>query len=392
MSLEAVHHAVDPVRILAHRDVVEDRRVQRAGGFGFLGRHAADADLRQPRVVEAAAHRAGMVVRRAHVAVAQIGVRVDLQHRQPRIPRRRRGDQRRRDRVLAAERDEELVAREDLGGQPLDLLHHRRQLAERELHLRQREQADRMDVGAELLVPQLHVRRRLENFVRAVARAGHVRRGAIERHREDHRLRVVEGAGHRHRAAEGERRAVVVLERKGLGRHLVILPEVIVNQNARPMRPNIAPLCRSSKPSWRHAAPAVSVTGKRVAEHGVDRELDAERQPRLAAAERRAFQAWPASAKTAPCTLRTNTGQRADPALEPPAAASGSRDWPPPRAQPRRSSSKPRTRPIASASKSKPPGCGPLPPSVNSRRTRSSPHESRRPAGAAITPCGGPAR
>ena len=164
--------------------------------------------------------------------------------------------------MLAAQRDEELVVREDLGGQPLNLLHHRRQLAERELHLRQREQADRMDVHAELLVPELHVRGCLENLVRAVARAGDVGRGAIERHREDHRLAIGEGARDGHRAAEGEGRTVVVFERKGLGRHLVVLPEAIVNQNARPTRANIAPLCRSSTPSWRHAAPAVSVTGK----------------------------------------------------------------------------------------------------------------------------------
>ena len=35
------------------------------------------------RELERAPHRAGVVVRRPHVRVAQVGVRVDLQHRQP---------------------------------------------------------------------------------------------------------------------------------------------------------------------------------------------------------------------------------------------------------------------------------------------------------------------
>ena len=259
---QAVHHALDPVRILAHGDVVEDGRIQGPGGVRFVRGHAADADLRQPGVVQAPAHRAGVIVGGAHVGVAQIGVRVDLQHRQSRIPGRSRGDERRRDRVLAAKRHEELVVREDLAGQPLNLLHDRRQLAERKLHLGQREQADRVDVHAEFLVPEFHVRGRLENLVRAVARAGDVGGGAIERHREDHRLGIGEGAGDGHRAAEGQGRTVVVFERKRLGRHLVVLPHAVSTQNARPMRANIAPLCRSSTPSWRHAAPAVSVTGR----------------------------------------------------------------------------------------------------------------------------------
>ena len=47
------------------------------------------------RVLEHAPHRAGVVVRRAHERVAQVGVRVDLQHRQARMLRRHRGDDRR---------------------------------------------------------------------------------------------------------------------------------------------------------------------------------------------------------------------------------------------------------------------------------------------------------
>ena len=53
-----------------------------------------------------------------------------------------------------------------------------------------------------LLVPQLHVRRRDENFVRAVARARHVRRRAIERNRQDDDAGVVEVGGRRRGAAE----------------------------------------------------------------------------------------------------------------------------------------------------------------------------------------------
>ena len=68
----------------------------------------------------AAAHRAGVVVPGPHVAVAQIGVGVDLQHAQAGILRRGRRHQRRRDRVLPAKRHQELVALEDLGGHPLE--------------------------------------------------------------------------------------------------------------------------------------------------------------------------------------------------------------------------------------------------------------------------------
>src|SRR3954453_4377443 len=77
-----------------------------------------------------------------------------------------------------------------------------------------------MDVDADLLVPELHVRGRLENFVGPVALPGDVRRGAIEGHREDHPLRVGEGAGDGQRAAEGEGRTVVILERERLRGHL----------------------------------------------------------------------------------------------------------------------------------------------------------------------------
>mgnify|MGYP003693762429 CR=1 FL=1 len=45
-------------------------------------------------------------------------------------------DQRRRDRVLAAERHEELVAADDLVGDALDLVEERLHLAEGQLHLR----------------------------------------------------------------------------------------------------------------------------------------------------------------------------------------------------------------------------------------------------------------
>ena len=64
------------------------------------------------RVLEHAAHGARVVVRRPHEGIAQIGVRVDLEHRQPRVPRRQRRHDRRRDRVLAAEHERKLSARD----------------------------------------------------------------------------------------------------------------------------------------------------------------------------------------------------------------------------------------------------------------------------------------
>ena len=140
-----------------------------------------------------AAHRAGVVVRRAHERVAQVGVRVDLQHRQPGMLRGDRRDHRRRDRVLAAEDRPETCRASTISAATrrisrIDLVHRR----ERKLHLRQREDADAVDVGLRLLVPQLHVRRGDEDLVRAVARARHVGRGAVERNRQDDDAGVVE--------------------------------------------------------------------------------------------------------------------------------------------------------------------------------------------------------
>ena len=155
-----------------------------------------------------------MVVRRAHVAVAQVGVRVDLQHRQTAMMRRGGGNERRRDRVLAAQRHQELVAAEDFMRDAPNLLDDLPHFAERQLHLGEREDADAVDVGAELLVPELHVRRGLQNFMRAVARSTDIRRRAIQRNGQDDRAGVAERLHLRHRAAEHQRRAVVVPEGK----------------------------------------------------------------------------------------------------------------------------------------------------------------------------------
>ena len=155
-----------------------------------------------------------MVVRRAHVGLAQIGVRVDLQHRQPRVLRRHRGDERAGNRVFAAERQQKLVARHDLRRDAPDGLHdivHRR---EREIHLRHREDADGVDVGFRFLVPQLHVRRGDEDLVRTVARARHVRRRAIERNRQDDDAGVVESRCCGRKAAELSERDVVEVKRQ----------------------------------------------------------------------------------------------------------------------------------------------------------------------------------
>ncbi len=59
--------------------------------------------------------------------------------------------------MLAADRDQELVAGEDLGGDALDLGHQRLQFAEGQFHLRKREHADPVDVRTDLVVPQFHV-------------------------------------------------------------------------------------------------------------------------------------------------------------------------------------------------------------------------------------------
>jgi hypothetical protein len=197
--------------------IVEDRRLQSWRGRRFFGRQAANANLRHRGVLQRPPHRTGMVVPRAHVLIPQIRVRVDLQDAEPGIFGSGRRNQRRRDRVFATQGDQELVAVQDLGGNPLNLAHQRIELAEGELHRRQRENADRMDVDADFVVPQFHVRRCLEDLVRAIARAADVRRGAVDGNRQHDHAGRVERTRMGKRAAESERNAMIVVEREGHG-------------------------------------------------------------------------------------------------------------------------------------------------------------------------------
>jgi hypothetical protein len=73
--------------------------------------------------------------------------------------------------------------------------------------------ADTVDVGLHLVVPQLHVGGGLQDLVRPVARAAGVRRRAIDGTRQDHDGGLVEGGPHRQGATEDESFGVVVVER-----------------------------------------------------------------------------------------------------------------------------------------------------------------------------------
>ena len=84
-------------------------------------------------------------------------MRVDLQDRQPLELGGGRRHERRRDRMLAAKADEELPARENFRRDARDFVHQWRHLAKWQLHRGKREDADAVDVSADLLVPQLHV-------------------------------------------------------------------------------------------------------------------------------------------------------------------------------------------------------------------------------------------
>ena len=169
----------DPARIV---DVVEDRRVQLRQDLGLFGREAADADLgeRARAAASGASRRRGCAAcpcrrracRRARRSAAPTGpgyLRAAaetsggvIECSPPSVTRN-------------------LSRADDLVGDALDLVDERLHLAEGQLHLRQREDADAVDVGAHLLVPQLHVRRGLQDLVRAVARAADVGGGAIDR-------------------------------------------------------------------------------------------------------------------------------------------------------------------------------------------------------------------
>ena len=75
-SLKGASDSYDAPVTHASTTTGEDLRPQAGSGFRFLGREAADPDLRHRRVLEAAADRAGVVMTRAHVAVAQVAVRI----------------------------------------------------------------------------------------------------------------------------------------------------------------------------------------------------------------------------------------------------------------------------------------------------------------------------
>ena len=116
--------------------------------------------------------------------------------------------------MLAAEEHRKLSALDDLAGDALQLRHdffHRR---EGELDFRQRADADAVDVGLRLLVPELHMRRGDEYLVRAGARARHVRGRAVERNRQDHDAGLIEVDHGRRGAAELADGHVLVLEGK----------------------------------------------------------------------------------------------------------------------------------------------------------------------------------
>ena len=120
-----------------------------------------------------------MVEPGAHVGVAQIGVRIDLQHREARMLGRHRRDHGRRDGVLAAEDDRKFVVRDQGGRHAPNLAHQIAHVVERQLHFRQRVDADAVDVGVHLLVPELHVRGRHQNLPRTISGSRPVRRRAL---------------------------------------------------------------------------------------------------------------------------------------------------------------------------------------------------------------------
>ena len=86
--------------------------------------------------------------------------------------------------MLAAERHEELVPRQDFRRDATDFLHQGRELAEGKLHLGQREDPDGMDVRTYFLVPELHVRGRLQNLAWAIAGAWDVGSRPVHRNRK----------------------------------------------------------------------------------------------------------------------------------------------------------------------------------------------------------------
>ena len=72
-----------------------------------------------------------------------------------------------------------------------DLRHDIVQRVEREFHFRQCVNADGMNVGVDLLVVQLQVRRGRQNLAGTISSAGNVRGRAIERNRQHHNRRVL---------------------------------------------------------------------------------------------------------------------------------------------------------------------------------------------------------
>jgi hypothetical protein len=116
--------------------------------------------------------------------------------------------------VLAADGQQELASIEDLAGHSPEIGDGLVERRGRQVHLGQRADPARVDIGVDLFVPQLDLRRRQQQLARTMPGAEDVRRRAIERHRQDDRRRVLEPAGLRQHAAELIRIEPLVVDRR----------------------------------------------------------------------------------------------------------------------------------------------------------------------------------
>ncbi len=150
------------------KKIVDRRRRQRAD---FFFRDIADADLHDRRVLERPAHGAGVAVPVAEIAVAQIGVRVDLQHASD--PDAARAAAATMGEVIECSPPSvtrNLPVSKIAAADAPNFRDGRHELERRQIQFRHREEAAVVNVDAEFFVPEFDLGRGGEQLARPVLR------------------------------------------------------------------------------------------------------------------------------------------------------------------------------------------------------------------------------
>jgi len=152
---EGLDDGVHPSRVVAHVPVVEDARLEGRKRLHFLIGNIPDTNLHDRCVLECPPHRAGVTVLFVEIVVAQVGMSIDLKDAEARRSRDCCSHERRGDRMLAAERDQELLHVHHAAGRGFDLAHGFGNRRGGQIQFGRREHAVLVHISRHLLVPEL---------------------------------------------------------------------------------------------------------------------------------------------------------------------------------------------------------------------------------------------